>query len=282
MIGTTAVPRPVRAASARLVPALAVAWLALVASSPSPAQQCKDKAVTLREAAVYERPATSFNTASGWVYGTPAAVLASDVKVFVCASRTVRFGLIAQDWLQVAYWNGQKWQHGWVVADSLKVGALESGTRLVWSIIDRLLPAARAEAPPVISTNPPADAAVPPPPETAPGADLFAAEGSALPQFYATLFACMILGMAGKVLFDALTAAGPVDWKARGRGAVVPVLVSPIIFLGIMKSADATASAELTSFISLACVAFQNGFFWHTLFDRSSGSAQANPAPAGH
>ena len=61
----------------------------------------------------------------------------------------------------------------------------------------------------------------------------------------------------------------------------MPLLVSPIIFLGIMKSADATATAQLTSFISLACVAFQNGFFWHTLFDRTGGAAQGNPAPAG-
>jgi hypothetical protein len=57
--------------------------------------------------------------------------------------------------------------------------------------------------------------------------------------------------------------------------------VSPIIFLGIMKSVDATASAELTSFISIACVAFQNGFFWHTLFDRTGGVPRSVQPAAG-
>jgi hypothetical protein len=283
MIRTTAVPHPCRVASRRLACALAAACLALGASAQAWGQACKDKAVTLRDASVYERPATSFNTASGWVYGTPAAVLAGNVKVFVCATRTVSFGPIAQDWLQIAYWNGQKWQHGWVVADGVKVGTRQSGTGSLASIVERMLPlsAAYAQAPPVITTSPPGDAAAPPPPEAAPSAEFATAEGSALPQFYGMLYACMILGMLGKVLFDAVTEAGAVDWRARGRGAVVPLLVSPIIFLGIMKSVDATASAELTSFISIACVAFQNGFFWHTLFDRTGGVPRSVQPAAG-
>ncbi len=244
-------------------------------------QDCKDPAIVERETPVFSSPAREFNTASGWVYGAPVAVLAANIRVFICGNRTVRFGVIWQQWFEVAYWDGKKWLHGWVVAANLRRAATDAQTRLAWMTLPAvLIPSARA-AVPVIEVNPPSDAlapAVPALPVPVPSGQAAPVEGSGLITFYAALFGFMILGMLAKVAFDVATAVGRTPWKARARAGVVPLVVSPIVFLGIMRAADATAAATVGSFISVACFAFQNGFFWHTVFDRSAG-APDTPAP---
>jgi hypothetical protein len=206
--------------------------------------------------------------------------LGAKVAVFVCTDRTVRFGVISQSWAEIAYWSNGKWQHGWVVTQNIQRSALDqpSTWRASLAQYDILVPSAYAQ-PSVITENPPADAGVAPPPARTSSAGGFPNGGdSALASFYLVLFLCMVGGMLGKVVFDTLTESESrgFEWKARGRAAILPIVVSPIIFLGIMKAADATATATLASFIAVACTAFQNGFFWHTIFDRTSAKAAGN------
>ena len=241
----------------------------LTAPATAQAQGCKANAVMVRQAPVYAKPATEFNTANGWVYASPVAVLGSNLKVFVCTERTVRFGVISQAWTQIAYWGGKSWQYGWVVSDSIRLTGLDPATWLAsvaqWAF---LVPSAQAQ-PQVITDGPPPGAEAPPPPQAPSAGATGNADGSAVAAFYGVLFACMVLGMLAKIFFDTLTGQKQVNWRARARAGVLPILVSPIVFLGIMQAADATAAATLASFIAVSCTAFQNGFFWHAVLDRA-------------
>jgi hypothetical protein len=257
-----------RLVRARTAIALALAWVLLGAASTAAAQECKGSAAVTRETPVYAQPATAFNTASGWVYGQRVAVLGARVKVFICSERTVRFGLISQGWTQIAYWDGKRWQHGWVVSDSIQASIDQPWTWLASLAELSFIPSAHAQTR-VITENPPANAsAAPPPPESSSGAGAANSDGSAVGSFYGVLFACMILGMLAKIAFDTLTDQKPLNVKARARAGFLPFLVSPIVFLGIMQGADANQALTLVSFIAVACSAFQNGFFWHAILDR--------------
>jgi hypothetical protein len=254
---------------------LTILFTILAAAATSGAQDCKVKASTMAETQVFERPATQFNTAKGWVYGTPVAVLAPNVTVFLCAEQTVRFGVISQGWSQIAYWTGGKWEHGWVVTQNLQRAAADQrSTSLACIVLQAFsLPSSHAQAP-VITESPPSDAGPAPPASRRPSpGSTTSTEASAVASFYGWLFVCMVLGMLGKVAFDMLTEPGKFDWKARARTGILPLIVSPIVFLSIMQVRDATAAATLTSFIAVSCTAFQNGFFWHTIFDRSGGGS---------
>ncbi len=261
-----------RMSTSRLL-VLTILFTILAVAASAGAQDCKVKASTQRETQVFESPAAQFNTATGWIYGTPVAVLAPNVTVFICGERTVSFGVISQGWSEIAYWTDGRWKHGWVVTQNLRRAAADQrSTSLAWIVQQAFsLPSAHAQ-PPVITESPPSDAGPPPPAarRLSPGS-IMKAEDSALASFYGWLFVCMVLGMLGKVAFDMLTEPGKFDWKARARAGILPLIVSPITFLSIMKAGDATAAATLTSFIAFCCTAFQNGFFWHTIFDRSGG-----------
>lgn len=260
--------------AARSLLTATLVWLMLAVATGAWAQGCTAAATMQRQTTVFDHPATTFNTASGWVYGATVATIAPNIKVFVCSEQTVRFGVITQAWSEIAFWNGRGWQHGWVVSDNLKRAAIDHANALVASLLDRASPVsvAHAEAP-LITENPPSDAAPPasPPARRSTGA-LGGGEDSAVLSFYAVLFVCMLVGMMGKVLFDAVTTKARIDWSARARHGIVPLLVSPMVFLGIMQAADATSAAALGSFISICCVSFQNGFFWNTIFDRARRS----------
>jgi hypothetical protein len=252
---------------------LTILFIILAAAATAGAQDCKVKASTTAETPVFERPATQFNTAKGWVYGTPVAVLAPNVTVFLCAEQTVWFGVISQGWSEIAYWTGGRWEHGWVVSQNLRrATADQRSTSLACAVLQAFsLPSAHAQLP-VITESPPSDAPpAPPAPRRVSPDTLIKTEDSALARFYGWLFVFMILGMLGKITFDMLTEPGKLDWKARARAGILPLIVSPIVFLGIMNAADSTAAATLSSFIALCCSAFQNGFFWHTILDRAGG-----------
>jgi hypothetical protein len=50
------------------------------------------------------------------------------------------------------------------------------------------------------------------------------------------------------------------------RETMVPLLVSPMVFLGFMQSASLKISGN-GGFIVLLCLAFQSGFFWQTVLN---------------
>lgn len=247
------------------------------------AQQCQRAVNVIRPTAVFSHPANSFNLASGWVYGQPVAELRPGVKVHDCGERTVNFGAVQLQWSHIAYWAEGRWNYGWVVAENLQLGQAGGAGATAFAL--RMLPIAGADAQtlptrtlPVAETAPPTSTSPGPPPADAPPAGTAAPVATqsswspALVKFYAVLFIFMVLGMLGKVGFDRLGGNGARDGSPL-RACVLPLLISPMTFLGILQASNATASADIGSFLAVVCTAFQSGFFWYTVCDPSKRGA---------
>ncbi len=73
------------------------------------------------------------------------------------------------------------------------------------------------------------------------------------------LMLCMLAGMLGKYLWDA-TASGSFG-SPRLVELLRPILVSPIVF-GVLWAAAKDQPPNLLGYVA----AFQNGFFWQTVF----------------
>lgn len=87
------------------------------------------------------------------------------------------------------------------------------------------------------------------------------------PRDAALLFIAMCLGMALKVLWDAIEAKQgknplPLSFWNFAR----PVVVAPMVFLLVWEATDAQNMSILT-----LCFAYQNGFTWQTLLGKSFG-----------
>jgi hypothetical protein len=89
----------------------------------------------------------------------------------------------------------------------------------------------------------------------------------------ATLFASMLLGMLGQVLYAHFSlprstrARRSIDWGTFWA----PAFASPVIFIPLMatlENADIDLQALTTPRMMIFVVAFQNGFFWKGHFDR--------------
>jgi len=94
------------------------------------------------------------------------------------------------------------------------------------------------------------------------------------------LFVAMILGMLANQMFartKQLEKAGKEEsgwaelfkYSVRGLGFIQGILVSPIVFYGVVKSADITGFN-----FALVIFSFQNGFFWSVVFAKETKSLQ--------
>lgn len=77
------------------------------------------------------------------------------------------------------------------------------------------------------------------------------------------LFFCMIAGMAAKYFYDTIGSGNKLVFKKWQL--FKPMLISPIVFGTIYRSTDTS-----TSVILLLIFAFQNGFFWQTVLNKST------------
>ncbi len=80
--------------------------------------------------------------------------------------------------------------------------------------------------------------------------------------YWTGIFATMLLGMVFKVIYDLLTRGQNPNFKSDWLlELVIPVIISPLVFGGIYNMI-AVMPKNPTVFI----FAFQNGFFWKTIF----------------
>jgi hypothetical protein len=90
----------------------------------------------------------------------------------------------------------------------------------------------------------------------------------------ALLYGVMLLGIIGRELHEYLGSPGVENdisrseppWRSlflRSTGLIQAVIVSPIVFFGVYKAAD-----EQPDHVVAAILAFQNGFFWKTIFEK--------------
>jgi hypothetical protein len=76
------------------------------------------------------------------------------------------------------------------------------------------------------------------------------------------MYAFVLLGMAATYFFYLRKEFA---WMSFIR----PFLVSPIVLLPLIGTVDNRVDVESTQAICLAILAFQNGFFWRTVFDHA-------------
>ncbi|MGA7687072.1 MAG: hypothetical protein WCC32_19180 [Terriglobales bacterium] len=78
------------------------------------------------------------------------------------------------------------------------------------------------------------------------------------------MFVAILLGIAARYVFYL---AGKPSWLDLAK----PLCISPILLLPLIGSLEATSTLNPLQIISLALLAFQNGFFWQAVL------AQAKP-----
>ena len=76
------------------------------------------------------------------------------------------------------------------------------------------------------------------------------------------MFFCILLGMAARYWF-----------YLRGRFStsafLPPLLISPLVLLPLLGTVQPDVRPQAIQVISLAILAFQNGFFWRTVFEKA-------------
>jgi hypothetical protein len=81
--------------------------------------------------------------------------------------------------------------------------------------------------------------------------------------FEGLLYAVMLMGMASKVMLDAMNRKRGV--KFNKHGFLKPLLVSPIVFGAVYGAAGDEASSIL-----LLLLSYQNGYFWQSVLNKNA------------
>ena len=76
------------------------------------------------------------------------------------------------------------------------------------------------------------------------------------------MFVGVLLGIAARYVFYLKSAFSWPD-------LLKPLSISPIVLLPLISSVQAVKDLETMQIISFALLAFQNGFFWQTVFERA-------------
>jgi len=247
---------------------LFVLSLLFLGFGPVAAQQCTSRTTLKSSAIVYENP-PRYVTGAG-LQGRQTDQLPPHTTVFICRQQTVDFGFATRIWVQIQYRLGsQGWRNGWIAQDSLTSRRTPDPWR---RLLDNLVGPAEAQA----SSSPEEEL----PPPLPPGATLEISSNDLawadLATLYGPLFAALLLGIAAKVGVDCLD-----DWnnvtqrreKTRDhvRNGLIAILVSPIVFLGFLNAGQFPTAKQ--TFMVLALLAFQNGFFWQTVLKKNPPKA---------
>jgi len=202
--------------------------------------ECARKANALRDADLMDQPPT-YSTKSGWVYGNRIGTIPRGTQVLICEERSVGFFGSKQVWFLV------KWdtKHGWVNSESMEERR-EKQSSLSARLITLLFPTAIAQTD---------------------STDNKGEDGRLTDPVFIGSFVSIVAGMVAKSMFDLFRKRR--RWLGAKRFAVrmIPSLViSPIAFLGFLRTADIGLSNDL-SVMAFFLFAFQNGFFWEDILN---------------
>ncbi len=203
------------------------------AQTPPPPSNCSQKLTTHSEIEVMDRPPL-YSTQAGWQAGHRVASIPSGTTVFVCETKDVGFFLSKQRWLRI--WRPA----GWIYEPSIS-GATERNPFAV-SLVERAFAQGTPAIPPLVD------------PLTV---------GS---------FLAMVLGMCAKNTFDYFKKPFRLEFNSILRQFIPPLLVSPVLFLGLIKNVSIELSGD-GSLLMIFLFAFQNGFFWQDVLSRAPGRA---------
>jgi hypothetical protein len=240
----------------------------LLGLGPAVAQQCTTRTTLKSFATVFQNP-PRYVTGTG-LQGARTDQLPPGTAVFICRQENVDFGFSSRVWVQIQYRAGsQGWRNGWIPQESL---AARQSPDLWKRLLDNVIAPAEAQTPPG------SDGELPPPLSSEAAAPLSTNDiaWSDLATLYGPLFTALLLGIVAKVAVDCLD-----DWnnltvrrdKMRDhmRNGLIAILVSPIVFLGFLNAGQFPTAKQ--TFMVLALLAFQNGFFWQTVLKKSPQKA---------
>jgi hypothetical protein len=202
--------------------------------------ECSRKASVLRDVDMMDQPPT-YSTKNGWVYGNRIGTIPKGAQVLICEERSVGFFGSKQVWFLV------KWdaKHGWVNSESVGEGR-ERQSSLSARLTTLLFPTAIAQTDSL---------------------DNKSEVGRLTDPVFIGSFISVVAGMVAKSMFDLFRKRR--RWLGAKRFAVrlIPSLViSPIAFLGFLRTADIGLSNDL-SVMAFFLFAFQNGFFWEDILN---------------
>jgi hypothetical protein len=218
--------------------------------------ECARKASALRDVEMMDQPPT-YSTKNGWVYGNRIGTIPRGTQVFICEERSIGFFGSKQTWFLVK-WDAKQ---GWINSDSLEERRQSS---LSARLVTLLFPTAIAQSESIGNKS----------------EDV----GLTDPVFIGS-FISIVAGMISKSLFDLFRKKR--KWLGAKRFAVrmIPSLViSPIAFLGFLRTADIGLSNDL-SVMAFFLFAFQNGFFWEDVLNLghlSGGETVSKKAASSH
>jgi hypothetical protein len=211
--------------------------------------ECARKANTSRDVDLMDQPPT-YTTKNGWVYGNRIGTIPRGTQVLICEERSVGFFGSKQVWFLV------KWdaKHGWVNSGSVEERR-ERQSSLSARLVTLLFPTAIAQTDSI---------------------DNKSEDGRLTDPVFIGSFISIVAGMVAKSVFDLFRKRR--RWLGAKRFAVrlIPSLViSPIAFLGFLRTADIGLSNDLSVMASFL-FAFQNGFFWEDVLNM--GQVKRNEA----
>lgn len=254
--------------------------LTALTTNQAVAQSCNRKAQTARNTDLYDQP-PQFITSRGLVYGKLVSTLRGGVGIFICEELTVGFTFSRQIWYHVAYWSNG-WMYAWASANDITLAEsdrMDTGWHPPAVSAATMLPRtpAFAAAPPGPALPPPGES---PPPVSGSELTFRKEDKSALIDVYAWSFALLLAGMGAKIIVDLLESPGTVRLRKHLRQSLIPFLLSPMVFLGFIQSAE-LGIQDFKGYLVLLLFAFQNGFFWQTVInvDRTARKREQTSVP---
>ena len=251
-----------------------VAFLSALLTSQANAQQCHRVGTLTATLNVFDRPPT-FSTAQGATQGIRVAVLAKGSVVYVCREITVGFGVSTSSWSQVSYYTSSQWHFGWALSSDIKVTANETPTFDYSGFIASAVAANESQPQ---ELQPQLTIGVAPPngaigPNAPPGPPSAIPAGVLEPELWLWLYLliALIAGIVGQTMVDIMSSDAKLSRREIRRRTVTAFIYSPIVFLVFVQTSqfDIATNKQLLVIVLLA---FQAGFFWQKLFEKSKAA----------
>ncbi len=258
---------------------VAVLALFVVALPPgnTAAQECRRAGTLTAPLEVFDRPPT-FSTAQGTTQGTRIAVLGRDSTIYLCRQITVGFGVATSTWSQISYYTPSGWKFGWALAENIKLGARRETIRIVVAFGSVAEAAAESLPTPVVAPAPPENA-LPPPPPAPPGSVTPAGKFSVEVQLWTYLLIALVLGIFGQTVIDIMGRSGEVSQREIWRRALTALIYAPIVFLALLQTTELDIATN-KQLLVIVLLAFQSGFFWQKVFERSKAATGPMGSPS--
>jgi hypothetical protein len=172
--------------------------------------------------------------------------------VRVCERRTVGLLFSRRTWLRVSYAGQSETRTGWLYAGEAASSAREGAAGQARMLLGLLLPR------PALAQEP--DGLPSPTPNPA---EMF------------LQYVCVLLGMLFKGFHDYFKAGMPKRWKRYLAETLSAVVVSPIVFSGIIHIGAFDTAGGPSGLITLLFIAFETGFFWQAVLARRGAESPA-------